>query len=296
MEFKQLNYFVEIANQEHMTEAALTLNIAQSALSRQISMLEDELGVKLFKRQGRNIKLTEDGHLFLKEAVEILEAVERSKMVLSDEADKDKRTLNISLTPTDMTGKVMQSLTHVVNTEDVEAFSIVDIPDVNLTSAVYEGVIDIALSPVKMPGSEMRSMLLFEQNYRYVFRENSAVNLPKNARMSEIVEYPLASFNPILNMKDKFQNAEINNFNDLTIIQHLLMSHGYVAIVTPDQAKLLKHYYPALIDYSLNHLNITQPLYLSMKADSKKTFTRRWFNQLRQSFQLEIDNTFPIRY
>lgn len=296
MEFKQLNYFIEIANQEHMTEAALTLNIAQSALSRQISMLESELGVELFKRQGRNIKLTEEGNIFLKEAHEIIDAVERSKMVLSDEADKGRRTLNVSMAPTDMSGKIMQALTQIVNTDDVDNFSILDIPASQLEEAVYEGVTDIVIAPVKLSGPEIKSILLFEQNYRYVFRENSRVNLPKNARMNEIIEYPLATFNSLLNMREKFDTAVINNFTDLTIIQHLLMSHGYVAIVTADEAKLLKHYYPGLIDYPLDHLNISQPLYLSMKSDNKKVFVRQWFNQLRQSFQMAIDNTFPIRY
>lgn len=55
MEIKQLRYFVEVARREHISEAALELNIAQSAISRQINLLEKELQVPLFDRQGRNI-------------------------------------------------------------------------------------------------------------------------------------------------------------------------------------------------------------------------------------------------
>nr|MDK7243873.1 LysR family transcriptional regulator [Staphylococcus lugdunensis] len=54
MEIKQLKYFLEVAKREHLSDAALELDIAQSAISRQIQQLEDELQVKLFKRQGRN--------------------------------------------------------------------------------------------------------------------------------------------------------------------------------------------------------------------------------------------------
>ncbi|MDQ7114011.1 LysR family transcriptional regulator [Staphylococcus simulans] len=61
MEFKQLKYFIEVAKREHLSEAALELNIAQSAISRQISQLEEELNTKLFRREGRNIYLTEAG-------------------------------------------------------------------------------------------------------------------------------------------------------------------------------------------------------------------------------------------
>lgn len=51
MEFKQLKYFIEVAKREHLSEAALELNIAQSAISRQISQLEEELNTKLFRRE-----------------------------------------------------------------------------------------------------------------------------------------------------------------------------------------------------------------------------------------------------
>lgn len=49
MEMKQLKYFVEVARREHISDAALELNIAQSAISRQIAQLEKELNVTLFK-------------------------------------------------------------------------------------------------------------------------------------------------------------------------------------------------------------------------------------------------------
>lgn len=57
MEIKQLRYFIEVAKREHISETALELNIAQSAISRQITLLEQELNVSLFKKQGRNITL-----------------------------------------------------------------------------------------------------------------------------------------------------------------------------------------------------------------------------------------------
>ena len=64
MELRQLKYFMEVAEREHMSEAAMTLHVAQSAVSRQIANLEAELGVTLFEREGRNIKLTQIGKIF----------------------------------------------------------------------------------------------------------------------------------------------------------------------------------------------------------------------------------------
>lgn len=76
MEFRQLQYFVEVARQEHLTRAADSLHVAQSAISRQISQLEDELGVSLFVRVGKGIKLSQFGFHFLPHARDILRQVE----------------------------------------------------------------------------------------------------------------------------------------------------------------------------------------------------------------------------
>lgn len=65
LELRQLVYFKEVAKREHISDAALSLHVAQSAVSRQISNLEQELGIQLFDRIGRNIKLTSIGKDFL---------------------------------------------------------------------------------------------------------------------------------------------------------------------------------------------------------------------------------------
>lgn len=64
MELRQLAYFIEVARLNNVTRAAERVNIAQPALSQQIRNLEQELGVKLFKRTGRGVTLTEAGEQF----------------------------------------------------------------------------------------------------------------------------------------------------------------------------------------------------------------------------------------
>lgn len=78
MELRQLTYFVTVARLEHMTQAAMKLRVAQSAVSRQIHLLEEELGVKLFAQKGRNLVLTPAGKLFLSRVETILTELERS--------------------------------------------------------------------------------------------------------------------------------------------------------------------------------------------------------------------------
>lgn len=56
-----MRYFLDVAETQHVTKSAQRLHIAQPALSRSIHHLEDELGCTLFTREGRNIRLTEEG-------------------------------------------------------------------------------------------------------------------------------------------------------------------------------------------------------------------------------------------
>ena len=61
MDVRQLKYFLMTAQLEHVTHAARKLSMAQPALSQSLHRLEAELGVKLFVREGRNLRLTEEG-------------------------------------------------------------------------------------------------------------------------------------------------------------------------------------------------------------------------------------------
>ena len=76
MEIKHLRYFIAVAENLNFTEAAKQLFIAQSAVSQQIADLERELGVRLFIRNKRSVKLTSAGSVFLKEAVDTIKKAE----------------------------------------------------------------------------------------------------------------------------------------------------------------------------------------------------------------------------
>jgi len=77
LEIRQLQYFVTVAEEEHVGRAAERLHISQSPLSRQIAQLEERLGLTLFERSQQRIRLTRDGKTFLAETQAFLTHAKR---------------------------------------------------------------------------------------------------------------------------------------------------------------------------------------------------------------------------
>jgi DNA-binding transcriptional LysR family regulator len=93
MELQQLKYFREVAEQEHVTRAAKKLFVSQSAVSRAITQLEEELGVPLFYRQGRAVALSGCGRSFLEHVIRAQNILESGKRLLSERSGAESGTI-----------------------------------------------------------------------------------------------------------------------------------------------------------------------------------------------------------
>lgn len=97
MELRHLRYFVAVAEEHSFTRAAERLRIKQPPLSTQIRQLEVEIGTPLFRRLTRGVELTGAGKLFLEEARNILEHVERAKTEVKRRARGETGQIRIGL-------------------------------------------------------------------------------------------------------------------------------------------------------------------------------------------------------
>lgn len=87
MEIRVLRYFLTVVREEGINRAAEVLHITQPTLSRQLSQLEEEVGVKLFHRGARKITLTNEGILLRRRAEEILSLVDRTERELIEQEE-----------------------------------------------------------------------------------------------------------------------------------------------------------------------------------------------------------------
>ncbi len=109
MELRQLKYFVAVAEREHVSEAALELHVAQSAISRQISNLENELGVQLFERVGRNVHLTSIGKIFLTHIKSALKGLDYAKKQVDEYLDPERGSIKIGF-PTSLASNLLPTV------------------------------------------------------------------------------------------------------------------------------------------------------------------------------------------
>ena len=84
MDLRQLRYFTQAARRENFRKASDDVRVAQSALTRQIQHLEQELGFLLFDRVKRGVRLTAAGQRLLERSQHILAEVDRLKRIAAD--------------------------------------------------------------------------------------------------------------------------------------------------------------------------------------------------------------------
>ncbi|MEM9530691.1 MAG: LysR family transcriptional regulator [Pseudomonadota bacterium] len=99
MDLRQLRYFLVVADQGSFTQAAERIPIAQSALSRHMRLLEEELGVKLLIRTGRGVTLTEQGEFLYERARSVLAQLEDTRRNLQSWFENPAGVVRIGMPP-----------------------------------------------------------------------------------------------------------------------------------------------------------------------------------------------------
>jgi DNA-binding transcriptional LysR family regulator len=142
----RLRQFVTVAREEHLTRASELLGVPQPTLSRSIARLESDLGVPLFYRPGRSIKLTRHGRLLLDASERAVATLSTSLQLLADEADPTRGRVALGFLHTLGTDAVPRMLRDFRAAHPGVRFALVQDSSDALVERLRAGEVDVCLT------------------------------------------------------------------------------------------------------------------------------------------------------
>ncbi len=192
MEIRQLRYFLDIARTEHLTQSAQSLFVTQSTLSHGLRQLEQELGVALFDRLGRGLKLSQAGMAFRIYAARALHEIEAGRMALADMGALQSGSLIVGVIPTFL---------HTLVPAAVAAFSAA-YPGVNVVvrdlragpieEQLVEGQLDVGIAFYPTEREEIDTEPLFEERMQLVVSRQHPLARRRTLALKDLAKVPLA--------------------------------------------------------------------------------------------------------
>lgn len=170
MELKQIEYFVRVAELGSFTKASIALDVAQSALSRQVRLLEIELGKSFLIRNGRGVTLTDAGRVLLEHGRGLIHQVERLHQELAREKAGLVGKVALGL-PSSLTKFLTVPLLRSFREELPDAvISIGEGLSLHMQEAVINGRLDVAVMYESTPSPDIDLIPVFEQSLYLVER------------------------------------------------------------------------------------------------------------------------------
>lgn len=188
MELLQLKYFLTVARCEHVTEAAGKLHVTQSSLSKTIQRLEDDLGVPLFDRIGRKLRLNDFGRTFLQRTEKALFELEQGKREIADLSNPDQGTLQLAVTTASTLPGILREFRK--NKPDIQ-FHVQMVSLENMSRLLHRGEVDFCLSSPPIHGDDIECQILYDDpivvavpmGHRYADRSSIQLTELKDERI-----------------------------------------------------------------------------------------------------------------
>jgi LysR family transcriptional regulator, benzoate and cis,cis-muconate-responsive activator of ben and cat genes len=163
MEIRHLRYFITVAKERNFTRAAEKLHIAQPPLSRQIQQLEEEVGMVLFDRDSRPLRLTEGGRLLYEHAAQVLERFDdlRTMMKRFREAERPRFVIGF------VASTIYAALPNLIRRFRAETpgldISLVEMVSLEQIAALKDGRIDVGFGRIRLDDPAVRRDVLREE-------------------------------------------------------------------------------------------------------------------------------------
>jgi LysR family transcriptional activator of glutamate synthase operon len=208
VELRQLHYFITVARLEHVTHAAAQLRVAQSAVSRQIHQLEEELGVQLFAQKGRNLQLTPAGKLFLNRAEAILTDLDRAVLELQEFLHPEAGEIRIGF-PHSLGIHLLPSVIAEYRNEHPNVKFVLKQGTYHvLIRELLEGEIDLAfISPFPETHDEVEGELLLTEELKVILPRNHLYAHYTSIRLEQLKDDSFVMFSDQYSLRTIVLNA-----------------------------------------------------------------------------------------
>ncbi|MGH7715581.1 MAG: LysR family transcriptional regulator [Vulcanimicrobiaceae bacterium] len=183
IELRDLRYFVAVADHQHFTQAAAALRIAQPSLSQQIRKLERGLGVELFYRTKRVVRLTPAGRAVLAEARSLLSQAEVTTDVARLAASGEMGELTIGFIESVVLTELPRLISAFQESHPRVTLKLIEMSTADQIAALRTRAIDVGLIRTPIQGDDIQTELLF--------KEPLAVALPRRHKLARRSSIPL---------------------------------------------------------------------------------------------------------
>ena len=186
MKLQQLRYIWEVAHHDlNVSATAQSLFTSQPGISKQIRLLEDELGVEVFARSGKHLtRVTPAGEAILKTAGEILRKVETIKQVAQEFSDEKRGSLSIATTHTQARYALPSSIETFIDKYPEVSLHMHQGTPMQISELAADGTVDFAIATEAL---ELFSDLLMMPCYRW----NRCIVVPKDHPLAQLGELTL---------------------------------------------------------------------------------------------------------
>jgi DNA-binding transcriptional LysR family regulator len=189
----QLRYFQAVARHQHVSRAAAELRVAQPALSRAVARLEAELGVPLFDRRGRRVRLNRFGAMFLARAGRALDELDQGQRELGDAAGLAQGTVAVAAeTLRTLSGLVAGFLAGHPGV----SFRLFQSPAPAMAAQLQAGEVDLCLASQPLPGSALASAELLSEEVLLAVPPSHRLAGRTRATVGELAGEPFVTTRP----------------------------------------------------------------------------------------------------
>jgi DNA-binding transcriptional LysR family regulator len=186
LELQQVKYFLALAEELHFWNSAEKLFITQSALSRQINALEDELGVQLFERSKRNVKLTKAGAFLQAQWLRMMEEIERVHRQAKSIHEGTYGLISIAYPGSIAYGFLPAVVSAIANSLPQVKLELVEPTDVSVEQLLLNHQLDLALRRDPAENPALKSTILYSEHFSLIVPYNHQLNQENFKSLSDV--------------------------------------------------------------------------------------------------------------